>query len=87
VRISISTAVPALRSTKPQNPHRKENTMKALDAAGLADMLTGERRAAESAAPDLAALAGLLVDTDGDGLDLGDIGKISGGLLGTLFKK
>jgi hypothetical protein len=58
-----------------------------LDAGGLADMLTGERRAAESSAPDLASLAGLLIDSDGDGLDLGDISKIGGSLLGNLFKK
>jgi hypothetical protein len=63
---------------------RKE---RGLDAGGLADLLTGERRAAESSAPDLASLAGLLIDSDGDGLDLGDIGKIGGGLLGNLFKK
>jgi hypothetical protein len=58
-----------------------------LDAGGLSDLLMGERRAAESAAPDLASLAGLLIDSDGDGLDLGDIGKIGGGMLGGLFKK
>ena len=63
---------------------RKE---KALDAGGLADLLTGERRAIESSTPDLASLAGLLIDSDGDGIDLGDITKIGGGLLGGLFKK
>lgn len=50
-------------------------------------MLTGERRAAESSAPDQASLAGLLIDSDGDGLDLGDISKIGGSLLGNLFKR
>ncbi len=50
-------------------------------------MLTGERRAAESSAPDLASLAGLLIDGDGDGLDVGDITRIGGSLLGGLFKK
>lgn len=63
---------------------RKE---KQLDADGLSDLLTGERRAAESSAPDLASLAGLLMDSDSDGLDLGNIGKIGGSLLGSLFKK
>lgn len=63
---------------------RKE---KNLDAGGLSDMLTAERRAAESSAPDLASLAGLLIDSDGDGLDLGDITKMGGSLLGNLFKK
>lgn len=58
-----------------------------LDAGGLADLLTGERQAAESSAPDLASLAGLLIDGDGDGLDMGDITKIGGGLLAGLFKK
>ena len=63
---------------------RKE---RGLDAGGLADLLSGERRAAESSAPDLASLAGLLIDSDGDGIDLDDIGKIGGSLLGNLFKK
>ena len=58
-----------------------------LDSGGLADLLTEERRAAESAVPDLASLAGLLIDNDGDGLDLGDLGKAGGSLLGGLFKK
>jgi hypothetical protein len=65
----------------------KARREKELDAGGLADMLTGERRAAESSAPDLASLAGLLIDSDGDGLDLGDISKIGGSLIGNLFKK
>jgi hypothetical protein len=65
----------------------KARREKELDANGLADMLAGERRAAESSAPDLASLAGLLIDSDGDGLDLGDISKIGGSLLGNLFKK
>ena len=58
-----------------------------LDAGGLTDVLTSERRQAESSAPDLASLAGLLIDSDGDGLDLGDITRAGGGLLGGLFKK
>lgn len=65
----------------------KARREKELDAGGLADMLTAERRAAESSAPDLASLAGLLIDSDGDGLDLGDITKMGGSLLGNLFKK
>jgi len=65
----------------------KARNEQGLDAGGLADMLTGERRAAESSAPDLASLAGLLIDSDGDGLDVGDITKIGGSLLGGLFKK
>jgi len=65
----------------------KARSERGLDAGGLADMLTGERRAAESSAPDLASLAGLLIDSDGDGLDVGDITKIGGSLLGNLFKK
>ncbi|MGB5303161.1 MAG: DUF937 domain-containing protein [Gemmatimonadota bacterium] len=65
----------------------KARNERGLDAGGLSDMLTGERRAAESSAPDLASLAGLLIDSDGDGLDVGDITKIGGSLLGGLFKK
>jgi len=65
----------------------KARSERGLDAGGLSDMLTGERRAAESSAPDLASLAGLLIDSDGDGLDVGDITKIGGSLLGNLFKK
>ncbi len=58
-----------------------------LDAGGLSGMLTNERRAVEAASPDLASLAGRLIDTDGDGLDLGDITKVGGSLLSGLFKK
>ncbi|MCL7960214.1 MAG: DUF937 domain-containing protein [marine benthic group bacterium] len=65
----------------------KARNEQGLDAGGLADVLTGERRAAEASAPDLASLAGLLIDSDGDGLDVGDITKIGGNLLGGLFKK
>ncbi len=65
----------------------KTQREKGLDAGGLSDMLSGERRAAESSAPDLASLAGLLVDSDGDGLDMGDITKLGGSLLGNLFKQ
>lgn len=63
---------------------RKE---KELDAGGLADLLAGERRVAESSAPDLSSLAGLLIDSDGDGMDMGDVTRIGGKLLGGLFKK
>jgi len=65
----------------------KARNEQGLDAGGLADMLTGERRAAESSALDLASLVGHLIDSDGDGLDVGDIKKIGGSLLGNLFKK
>jgi len=58
-----------------------------LDSGALSDMLTNERRATESSAPDLASLAGRLIDGDGDGLDLEDIAKAGGSLLGGLFKK
>ena len=65
----------------------KKQRDEGLDAGGLSDLLSGERRAAESSAPDLASLAGLLIDSDGDGLDMGDITKLGGSLLGNLFKK
>jgi hypothetical protein len=65
----------------------KAQREKGLDAGGLSDMLSGERRAAEASAPDLSSLAGLLIDSDGDGLDMGDITKLGGSLLGNLFKK
>ena len=65
----------------------KKQRDEGLDAGALSDLLTGERRAAESSAPDLASLAGLLIDSDGDGLDMGDIKKLGGSLLGNLFKK
>jgi len=58
-----------------------------LDSGALSDMLTTERRATESSAPDLASLAGRLIDSEGDGLDLDDIAKAGGSLLGGLFKK
>lgn len=57
-----------------------------LDASGLAGMLGGERRAMEQKAPQLGML-GALLDQDGDGdMDLGDITKLGGGLLGKFFK-
>lgn len=57
-----------------------------LDAAGLASMLGGEQRAAATAGGPQMGAINLLLDTDGDGdVDLNDLMKSGGGILGKLF--
>jgi hypothetical protein len=57
-----------------------------MDANGLASFLGQERQEAERKAPIADGLFGQLLDSDGDGdVDLGDIMKKGGGLLGGLF--
>jgi hypothetical protein len=57
-----------------------------LDAGGLGDLLAGEKREAEKAVPGLGALAGLL-DRDGDGSAMDDIGGLARGALRSFFKR
>lgn len=57
-----------------------------MDANGLASFLGRERQTAERQAPIADGLFGQLLDSDGDGdVDLGDVMKKGGGLLGGLF--
>lgn len=56
-----------------------------LDPGGLAGMLAGEQQKAREMAPDgLAGMLGGLLDSEGDGLDIGDVldagSKVLGGL-------
>jgi hypothetical protein len=56
-----------------------------LDAGGLADMLGTERSRLEQSTPGLSGLARML-DFDGDGQIMDDIGQIAG-VLGQLFRR
>lgn len=57
-----------------------------LDTSGLAGMLGNERAGLERSLGGQANLLGALLDSDGDGdVDLNDIAKKGGGLLGKLF--
>jgi hypothetical protein len=65
----------------------KTQRSRGLDLGGLADLLGGERRAAEAKAPAAANLIGSLLDADGDGQVGDDLAKLGGSLLGGLFGK
>lgn len=56
-----------------------------LDGGGLADLLRGERRRAEQAAPDAMGVFGKLLDQDGDGDMTDDLARLGSGLLGKMF--
>jgi hypothetical protein len=58
-----------------------------LDVGALAGLLGAERSRAEQAAPESAGLLTQLLDADGDGQVVDDVGKIGMGLLGKLFGK
>lgn len=63
----------------------KTKREKGLDASGLQDFLTGERKQAQRKQPQLGMLEGLL-DADGDGdLDISDVMKKGSGLLKGFF--
>lgn len=56
-----------------------------LDIGGLIGMLTGEgQRARQQAPAGLAGVLGALLDSEGDGLDIGDIADAAGKLFGGL---
>ena len=57
-----------------------------LDPAGLADVLGRERQAARQAAPDMMDFFGKMLDSDGDGSSIDDLGQIGSSLLGGLLK-
>ena len=56
-----------------------------LDPDGLGAMLGQERRRIERQEPGLGGLLGNLLDADGDGSVMDDLGKIGGSLLGNLL--
>lgn len=56
-----------------------------LDPGGLAEMLGGERRRAERAAPDAMGMLGQLLDSDGDGQVIDDLAKLGSGFLGQML--
>jgi hypothetical protein len=56
-----------------------------FDAGGLSEMLTGERKRAQSRNPDLGGLLGNLLDTDNDGEVVDDVVKMGTSLLGGLL--
>lgn len=58
-----------------------------LDPGGLAGMLAGEQQKAREMAPDgLAGMLGGLLDSEGDGLDIGDVLEAGSKVLGGLRK-
>jgi len=69
----------------------KQKQQKNLNASDLAGALSAERAKTEEKAPGLGGLAAIL-DTDGDGFDLGDVTNLAkgsgglGGLLGNILK-
>jgi hypothetical protein len=56
-----------------------------LDAGGLSDFLTSERRQAESRDPAVGGVLGNLLDADNDGQVIDDVVKLGGSLLGGLL--
>ena len=60
---------------------------KGLDAGGLSDFLTGERRQVEKRAPEIGGVLGSLLDTNNDGQVVDDVMKIGTSLLGGLLRR
>lgn len=56
-----------------------------LDAGGLSEMLTGERKRAQSRNPDVGGILGNLLDTNNDGQVIDDVVKLGTSLLGGLL--
>ena len=56
-----------------------------LDAGGLSDFLTGERKRTQSRDPSAGSVLGDLLDTDNDGQVIDDVVKLGTSLLGGLF--
>ncbi len=56
-----------------------------FDAGGLSEMLTGERKRAQSRNPDVGGILGDLLDTDNDGQVIDDVVKLGTSLLGGLL--
>ena len=63
----------------------REQRSQGLDISGLTGFLGAENEAVGRAAPDAMGFVGQLLDTDGDGDITDDLGKLGGGLLGSLF--
>jgi hypothetical protein len=60
----------------------RQQRQSGLDASGLAGLLGGERQRLASTSPDLMGMATRLLDQDGDGSFLDDLGGMAGKLLG-----
>lgn len=57
-----------------------------LDAAGTAAMIQNERKNVEKQAPQAMDMLGRLLDSDGDGDVMDDVGKLGSSILGSFFK-
>ncbi len=57
-----------------------------LDAGGMANMVRNEGRAAQKQAPQAMDMLGKLLDADGDGDVMDDIGKLGSSILGSFLK-
>lgn len=58
-----------------------------LDVSGMATMVQEERRAAERATPTGLEMLGGLLDADGDGDVMDDVGKLGSSILGSFLKR
>lgn len=65
----------------------KEKSQRGLDANGLAGLLSGEGERAREMAPDALGIVGSLLDSEGDGLDAGDVADVGKKLLGGFLRK
>ena len=57
-----------------------------LDAAGLGNLLGREQRVAQERSPQAVSLLNQLLDADGDGSIMDEVGEMGSNLLGSLFK-
>ena len=64
----------------------KTQRAKGLDTAGMAKMVHNEGRAAQKQAPQAMDMLSSLLDSDGDGSVMDDIGKLGSSLLGSFLK-
>lgn len=58
-----------------------------LDAAGLGDLLGREQQVARQRSPQAVSMLNQLLDADGDGSIMDEVGEMGSGLLGSLFKQ
>ena len=63
----------------------RQKQQNGIDAGGLGDLLAGERRQAEKAAPDAMGVLGSLLDSNNDGNVGDDLARLGMGVLGNLF--
>lgn len=60
----------------------KAQRQQGLDAGGLAGLLSGQQRSAQSSAPELMGMLGTLLDSDHDGNVMDDLGGLASRLFG-----